>query len=335
MEAYCSKPRCLWSMGCAGVMLVLLAGSVHAADVGPAAQKWINRINRSKPDVVMIGNSMQGEGIDFPKLSRETKSKVMNIQINAAGANIKYCVLHYAVAQAQHKPKIVMVVTRQCQITYAWKRLHQAKFKSMVNAFPGSADRKILDAIAFPNGGKPPSLPKGGLKMLDSSWDFPELVNRSFLPYMIQSAREEGILLVIIMYKARLYAEDRNWHTGVRKEYLEDLTAYLKANGTPFLSYALHPAIKAEHYANGDHLNRREGRALWTSLVAQDLNQINSNYDTLLKQFLSASGTSLALGGDLNSVNRQEATTSTAAPKEEATPGNETRAETQPGQAEK
>ena len=38
-----------------------------------------------------------------------------------------------------------------------------------------------------------------------------------------------------------------------------------------FLDYELEPALKIEHYGNGSHLNRGEGRATWTRLLAEDV----------------------------------------------------------------
>jgi hypothetical protein len=153
-----------------------------------------------------------------------------------------------------------------------------------VNAFTtpalrvGGGNKKIIDELR--NGDEPvldrlaygvPALEKEAQSRPEFQ-DFKANVEKSFLPHMLDIAKRKGFTLVITRHKSRQFAENlAEANTPVVQKYRKEIAAYVTERGQVFLDYELEPALKIEHYGNGSHLNRGEGRATWTRLLAEDV----------------------------------------------------------------
>ncbi len=264
------------------VLLSILLSFCSAVHAGPeqrhtAAQDWANSIDKHKYGVIMVGSSMQGEGIDFPALSKAIGTPVMDARSGGSTTAWKYCFLRYVIPLVKHKPRVVVVTTRLNFLICPQKRLRWAVYERAVNRIAGE-DRKLLDEIAFEGKGAPKWEyrydGKEGPPYDSYYWDFSRAVKTSFLPHMIEQARKGGYKLVILRYKSRKYAEDPGWEPPQVKKYGQDITRYLHENGVIFLDYVYRPELKVEHYGKGDHLRKDIGRPIWTRLMADDLNAI-------------------------------------------------------------
>lgn len=86
--------------------------------------------------------------------------------------------------------------------------------------------------------------------------------------------KSKDIQPVFVRVKRR---RDLNTETGDRElaKYIENLAGYLEEQGAVFVDYTRNNRIQVQHYGAGDHLNRGEGRTLFTRMVAESLLSIN------------------------------------------------------------
>ena len=190
----------------AGLFLAAAALSVQpeaAAARGSDIQRRIDSIVSRKPDIVMIGNSMQGVGIHFGQLSSGIGRKVMDMRAGGSMNAWKYLILKNVVAKAPHKVQMAIVVTRQNNITSPRKRLEKRSYRSAAESVATSEDEEF-DRLALPPGLAP--WPFGRCREPDQ-WDFQKNLEISLLPYMIRTAREADIKLVIVRHKKKWYVK--------------------------------------------------------------------------------------------------------------------------------
>ena len=266
-------------------LVLFVLGSAASAQEGVEAgdekdQKgWIQRIDREKPGIVMVGNSMQGEGIDFPALSKSVGVQVMDVRAGGSMSPWKYSVLKYVLAKTTYKPKMVIVEDRMNYVCCPQKRMRFGTYqKALAKIVADDTDRGLLDRL-LAGEGQPKwerawELAKAEPPYDGYFWDFRQSIKTSLLPEMIKLAKEGGYPLVFVRHKSRVYAEDPAWEPLEVRKYGEDLAAYLKASGVPFIDYTYCPELKADMYGNGDHLSRAKGRPVWTSMMAEDINAL-------------------------------------------------------------
>jgi len=98
--------------------------------------------------------------------------------------------------------------------------------------------------------------------------DFEARVERSFLPDMIDIAKENGIHLVFV----RIKVESGNDSPELNK-YLVDLRKYLAEKDASLLDFGDDPRLTPEHFRDSIHLNET-GREIFTNLVADGMREI-------------------------------------------------------------
>lgn len=109
-------------------------------------------------------------------------------------------------------------------------------------------------------------------------YDFPQELERSFLPYMIDMAKENNIQLVFVRMKRRRDVKPGAQPKALQK-YIKDLKDYLAENQMTFIDFTDDKRIKIEHYGSGDHLSRDGGRQLFTKMLAEKMLPIIQNLD--------------------------------------------------------
>jgi hypothetical protein len=226
---------------------------------------WVSAVDEKKPDVVIIGNSMVGEGVDIGGLSSQSGAKVLEIRDNGQLTAWQYMVVKNVLGSARHVPKLVMVVERVNSFTTPRLRVGGGN-KGIIDELRNGPE-PVLDKLAY--GG--PALEKDAQGRPEYQ-DFHANVETSFLPHMIEVAKRKGFTLVVTRHKSRVFAENlAAANTPVVQKYRKDIAAYVSERGQVFLDYELEPALRIEHYGNGSHLNRGEGRATFTRLLAEDV----------------------------------------------------------------
>jgi len=100
-----------------------------------------------------------------------------------------------------------------------------------------------------------------------SEWDFNALVEKSFLPDIIQITREWGINLILVREKNSKVMTSQDESLDIRK-YFQEMAEYLKKEGVPLLDFAHDPALTMDLFADEMHLTT-QGRTVFTRLVAE------------------------------------------------------------------
>jgi hypothetical protein len=55
--------------------------------------------------------------------------------------------------------------------------------------------------------------------------------------------------------------------------YISQLNDYLTSQGVPLIDFTNDPSITREHFGKGDHLNRQEGRKIFTVRLSELIKQ--------------------------------------------------------------
>lgn len=236
--------RCLCS---SAVAVSVLNASAGAAE--PGASKHL----------VMLGNSMQGCGIDFPALSAGVGRRVESRASGGVMSAHKFAMLWHEAA-ARPKPAMAIIVFRRDNITRPSVRV-TGKYGTKLDAILTDPElKRTVERIARPSPAEKDAPPQA----------FEEVVARSFVPHMIRVAREADVRLVLARCRGRRSAEDPDHHTEAMEDYTRRLADYLTENRVHFLDYVDLPDITADCYAGGDHLNDK-GKRVWTALMIEDL----------------------------------------------------------------
>ena len=96
------------------------------------------------------------------------------------------------------------------------------------------------------------------------------MLPKSFLPTIIQMTRDNNVQLLLVRVKKRREVEGLPTPAGL-DDYTHDLKQWCDSEQVPLIDFSDEPQLKLEHYADGDHLNREDGRTLFTQLLAERL----------------------------------------------------------------
>jgi lysophospholipase L1-like esterase len=105
--------------------------------------------------------------------------------------------------------------------------------------------------------------------MPDSVWDFNALVEKSFIPDMIQITKKAGIQLILVREKNAKLMTIQEESPAMRK-YFQELADFLKERGVPLLDFSHDPSITIDMFHDEMHL-LPQGQTVFTRLVAESL----------------------------------------------------------------
>ena len=103
-----------------------------------------------------------------------------------------------------------------------------------------------------------------------AAFDFQSRVEKSYLPAMIQLAKDNDVTLSFVRIKRRKVARGIAEPPRL-KRYIADLEQYLDENEVNFFDYTYEPSITFDLYDVGDHLKYPEGANVMTELLAEDM----------------------------------------------------------------
>lgn len=259
---------------CAAAFFQLSAPGIQALE-----HSWIDMLNREKPDIVVVGNSMAYFGIDSEVLSQASGHKAKKL-VNDFGlmSAWQYMVLKNVIGTAKHKPKLVVLVTRANNITSPLRRCghERASRKGRIDQLR-DGEEELLDKLAYPS--------KAATKFREDNWNFNQALKMSFLPQMVSIAKKNGVHLVVARHKRKGFVEQPKTYEGSKeqKKYIKDLAAYLKKNDCTFFDYSYQPEIAAQHYSNGDHYNP-EGAKIWSDMMGKQLKELAARLNQEISQ---------------------------------------------------
>lgn len=100
--------------------------------------------------------------------------------------------------------------------------------------------------------------------------DFQTSLNKSFLPHIIDIAEKNDIHLVFSRIKRRRDV-DPDAQPQYLKDYTKNLRTYLDSHNIELIDFTDDKRIKLHHFADGDHLDRKKGRPIFTKMTAEAL----------------------------------------------------------------
>ena len=113
-----------------------------------------------------------------------------------------------------------------------------------------------------------------------ASLNFKESLASSFLPLIVEEARQAGTELVLVRHKRQ-----RDLHPGHQspelRQYTKELQAWLKGQGVHFVDFSERTEFLAPHYTSADHLGA-SGQEVFTTLLAQELQESVPKPETVL-----------------------------------------------------
>jgi len=102
--------------------------------------------------------------------------------------------------------------------------------------------------------------------------DFNRQLNRSFLPEIVRMCNENGIQLILVRTKTMRYPDEASEPLAL-KTYMQNMSAYLEANGVILLDFGTDERIKTEYFFDPLHLNQ-QGRVVFTEMIVDSLKNI-------------------------------------------------------------
>lgn len=288
------------------------------------------RIEKAKPRVIFVGNSLLDKGIDEKQFTEITGVSSMKYAKPGHGATMWYVIIKNVIAAAEHKPEMVAVVFRDYLLTDPMHNV-TGRYKNRI-AYWSEPKEPVVDQLSYI-----PNMNKFEYKVL-SKWRFwaerfrikdkldsetkktvsralgyedkyaardavervfanenmiqelltlrqeadlegkqkveshlfEDQVDNSFLPHMVQIAKDRDIRLAFIRIRGHRFVNPK-FEDKYLEEYIAGLSKYLEANDAIFLDYTDDERIQKEHFADGDHLNADFGMPLFTKLVAERL----------------------------------------------------------------
>lgn len=286
-------------------------------------------LKKDRPLLILVGNSILGEGIDQEKLSSTLGIQSAKVWYGGQMSAWWFLLIKNIVARLDYTPRYIGIVVRDNFLTVPNHRV-TGKHMKAIDDFAGP-DEDLLDRLAYLNSMSPVErmlhlyLPvynrrdtlkdqaednlrrltasvlrrKGTDDIIDSFEAVfanrkmnTHLLNErevaddlkrdrllqdinfnpesSFLPSIISICREKGISLFVVRAKRRRDLNPDAEPPGL-KDYVEKLRRYLSEHDVAFFDFTTEATITMEHFGNGDHLNRGEGRAYFTKLLAKKL----------------------------------------------------------------
>jgi len=107
----------------------------------------IEKINRERPEVILLGNSMLGEGVGDRQLSAAMQQKTVKIWSGGAASAWWYLVMKNIFPQSEHRPRYVGIFFRDSVLTAPKFRV-TGKYKLVIDDF-ARRDENVLDRLAY------------------------------------------------------------------------------------------------------------------------------------------------------------------------------------------
>jgi hypothetical protein len=327
--------RCVLSLIIVGVILgglTLLAGPPAETIIEynrSIDAQYHMKLKNSKPQVVLLGNSLLGDGVDEDQFTHLTKRRTLKLCSGGWASAAWYLAFKNVIIEASPKPQTVVILFRDHFLTDPAYRV-RGKYMAYMDKLAGP-EEPLLERLAFLNAMNPLTYQlnrnwslfqkreglKKGLESNIKSWvgsvyghpddnglnnsieqifdtdnlsakefgdaqlkseeannktqyDLKKSLPVSFLPAMVQMAHENDIQLIFVRVKRRREAQGLATPAGL-DDYIRNLQQWFTRQQVPFIDFSDDPHIKIEHYGNGDHLNKQDGRALFTKLLVERL----------------------------------------------------------------
>jgi len=301
----------------------LLFGAPNSSGTIQAKQR---EIASEQPEIILLGNSMLGEGIDEGLFEKLTGLSTYKWASGGSETAYWYVAVKNVIATCSYRPECLLLFFRDAFLTDPTNRV-AGKYRDLIEQWT-LAEEPLLDRLAYQSEtgsrwaralekawplygsrrrlrNKAEGYLKAAMEAMlgvpsgqiaraadtalgDSKLDperlnelqgaaeetsvpvFSEVVDRSLLPEIIRVTEDAGIQLILVRVKRRSDA------MGIPQEpemveYIDALKAYLAERRIRILDFSDDLRIGIDLFAAGDHLDRGNGRPVFTRILAEAL----------------------------------------------------------------
>jgi len=298
-------------------------GPVFSQDV---RKDYQGLIDRQKPQVLILGNSVVKFGIDESRFALLTNQKTLKFGFPGSDSAYWYLMIKSNIASATNPPKYLLLFFLDDLLTTPGLGVNgtylpiideiagenetvliQKAYLNEINPveayldgrFPLFGERQslkdkidnrlkytlpqlfqmcdktclgeALDAVFAKKIILAQNIPNSEI-WKSRDWDFNALVEKSFIPDIIQLTHEKGIELILVREKNVKVMTIRDESPEMRK-YFQEMADYLKKEGVPLLDFAHDLALTLDMFLDEMHLNP-QGRLVFTNLVAEKFSSL-------------------------------------------------------------
>jgi hypothetical protein len=107
----------------------------------------VRKLNHRQPELILIGNSMLGEGVDERQLEARLKMPAATVWTGGVGSAWWYLVVKNIIPQLKKKPTLIGIVFRDNHLTLPAMRV-TGKHKPLIDSLAGN-NEELLDRLAY------------------------------------------------------------------------------------------------------------------------------------------------------------------------------------------
>ncbi len=105
--------------------------------------KFLNRIDETHPDIVLMGDSMLQRGIDLHQLEQGLDKKILNIALPGSGSTLWYLILKNNIVRSSTPPAYLIVFFRDSELTVPGLRV-QGQYLEQIDEYASPRDHLLI-----------------------------------------------------------------------------------------------------------------------------------------------------------------------------------------------
>ena len=314
-------------MGHVLIGMVFLVGVysllVWPADVGSDLARRRAVIERQRPELVLVGNSLLRAAIDADEFSALSGHSTVVASSNGSSSLWWYLYIKNVITQTSHRPRYVGIMFRDAFLTEPEHRVtgnYQKPIRQLmadeeeladelsyggmglnhIHSVASWAPREARNWLNFKIEKRVEDLcnvQRGQGRVAfrrvfaaenmvtdlydeyqlqyetvdsEARFDFSRQVERSYLPEILRLLKRANITPVFVRAKRRRDLVPDS-HPAELRQYIGELRDYLSDQGALWIDFTDEARITVAHFGPGDHLDRTQGRALFSRLLTDQL----------------------------------------------------------------
>lgn len=138
------------------LIVIFISANLFVVNIPPFFQgeadvayrgKLLDKIASSEPDMILIGNSILGHGVDEKRLSELTENKILKMERQGTGSTVWYLLLKNIIGNAQPKPSKVAVIFRETELTEPTFRV-EGRYQKQIAAL-ADQDEPLVAQLSY------------------------------------------------------------------------------------------------------------------------------------------------------------------------------------------
>jgi DltD protein len=139
-----------------GLLLIYIPiryNTPYPKDIGPKfdshiRMSYIALLDEEQPDVLFLGDSMPGTGVDEKFVAEQLGKKVLMVSLPGTASTIWYLIIKNNIVHASHKPKYLVIFFRESMMTVPGYRV-TGRYFALVDEFASPKDTLLIERAYF------------------------------------------------------------------------------------------------------------------------------------------------------------------------------------------